>query len=32
MTGTGLKVIENRFQLLLEGRPIGVSGNCVACT
>ncbi len=32
MTGTGLKVIENPSQLLLEGRPIGVSGNCVACT
>ena len=32
MTGTGLKVIENPSKLLLEGRPIGVSGNCVACT
>ncbi len=32
MTGAGLKVIENPSQLLLEGRPIGVSGNCVACT
>ncbi|MBD5094228.1 MAG: DNA repair protein RadA [Subdoligranulum sp.] len=32
MTGSGLKVIENPSQLLLEGRPIGVSGNCVACT
>ena len=32
MTGKGLKVIENPSQLLLEGRPIGVSGNCVACT
>ena len=31
-TGTGLKVIENPSKLLLEGRPIGVSGNCVACT
>lgn len=32
MTGSGLKVIENPSMLLLEGRPIGVSGNCVACT
>lgn len=32
MTGTGLKVIENPSLLLLEGRPVGVSGNCVACT
>lgn len=32
MTGSGLKVIENPSLLLLEGRPIGVSGNCVACT
>lgn len=32
MTGSGLKVIENPSQLMLEGRPIGVSGNCVACT
>lgn len=32
MTGTGLKVIENPSQLMLEGRPIGISGNCVACT
>lgn len=32
MTNTGLKVIENPSQQLLEGRPIGVSGNCVACT
>lgn len=32
MTGSGLKVIENPSSLLLEGRPIGVSGNCVACT
>lgn len=32
MTGNGLKVIENPSQLLLEGRPVGVSGNCVACT
>lgn len=32
MTNTGLKVIENPSQLLLEGRPLGISGNCVACT
>ena len=32
MTNAGLKVIENPSKLLLEGRPIGVSGNCVACT
>ena len=32
MTGKGLKEIENPSKLLLEGRPIGVSGNCVACT
>lgn len=32
MTSTGLKVIENPSMLLLEGRPVGVSGNCVACT
>ena len=32
MTSAGLKVIENPSKLLLEGRPIGVSGNCVACT
>lgn len=32
MTGKGLKVIENPSKLLLEGRPVGVSGNCVACT
>ncbi len=32
MTGSGLKEIENPSSLLLEGRPIGVSGNCVACT
>ncbi len=31
MTSSGLKVIENPSQLLLAGRPIGVSGNCVAC-
>ena len=32
MTGTGLTEIENPSQMLLEGRPLGVSGNCVACT
>ena len=32
MTGTGLAEIENPSQMLLEGRPLGVSGNCVACT
>ncbi|MEG2054248.1 MAG: DNA repair protein RadA, partial [Oscillospiraceae bacterium] len=32
MTGEGLKEIENPSKLLLEGRPLGVSGNCVACT
>lgn len=32
MTGDGLKEIENPSQLLLEGRPLGISGNCVACT
>lgn len=32
MTGKGLKVVENPSKLLLEGRPVGVSGNCVACT
>lgn len=32
MTGTGLAEIENPSQLLLEGRPMGISGNCVACT
>lgn len=32
MTGTGLTEIENPSQLLLEGRPMGISGNCVACT
>ena len=32
MTGSGLKQIENPSQLLLEGRPLDVSGNCVACT
>ncbi len=32
MTGRGLAEIANPSQLLLEGRPMGVSGNCVACT
>lgn len=32
MTGTGLTEIENPSQLLLDGRPLGISGNCVACT
>lgn len=32
MTGKGLQEIDNPSQQLLEGRPIGVSGNCVACT
>lgn len=32
MTGSGLEQIENPSQLLLEGRPMGISGNCVACT
>ena len=32
MTGQGLAEIQNPSQMLLEGRPIGVSGNCVACT
>lgn len=32
MTGEGLTEIENPSQLLLEGRPLGISGNCVACT
>lgn len=32
MTGSGLTEIENPSQLLLEGRPLGISGNCVACT
>ena len=31
MTGQGLAEIENPSQMLLEGRPLGVSGNCVAC-
>ena len=32
MTGHGLTQIENPSQVLLEGRPLGTSGNCVACT
>lgn len=32
MTGRGLTEIENPSQVLLEGRPLGTSGNCVACT
>ena len=32
MTGQGLAEIENPSQMLLEGRPLGVSGNCVDCT
>ncbi len=32
MTQTGLHVVENPSQMLLEGRPLGVSGNCVTCT
>ncbi|MEG2698526.1 MAG: DNA repair protein RadA, partial [Ruthenibacterium sp.] len=30
MTGSGLKGIDNPSKLLLEGRPLGISGNCVA--
>ncbi len=32
MTGRGLAEIANPSKQLLEGRPLGVSGNCVACT
>ncbi|MDD3429155.1 MAG: DNA repair protein RadA [Oscillospiraceae bacterium] len=32
MTGSGLTEIVNPSKQLLEGRPLGVSGNCVACT
>ena len=32
MTGSGLVEIANPSQQLLEGRPLGISGNCVACT
>ena len=31
MTGQGLEEIENPSQMLLEGRPEGASGTCVAC-
>lgn len=31
MTASGLVPIENPSEMLLEGRPIGVSGNCVGC-
>ncbi|MFV0353223.1 MAG: DNA repair protein RadA [Oscillospiraceae bacterium] len=31
MTGDGLIAIENPSEMLLEGRPLGVSGNCVGC-
>lgn len=31
MTGTGLVPIDNPSEMLLEGRPVGVSGNCVGC-
>lgn len=31
MTGKGLEQIENPSQVMLEGRPVGISGNCVAC-
>lgn len=32
MTGSGLVEIANPSQQLLDGRPMGISGNCVACT
>lgn len=32
MTAKGLASIENPSRMLLEGRPLGVSGTCVACT
>lgn len=32
MTGRGLAEIANPSQQLLEGRPLGISGNCVACS
>lgn len=32
MDAKGLREIENPSQLLLAGRPMGISGNCVACT
>ena len=31
MTGRGLAQIENPSQVMLEGRPVGISGTCVAC-
>ena len=31
MTGRGLAQIENPSRVMLEGRPIGISGTCVAC-
>ena len=31
MTSHGLTAIENPSEMLLEGRPTGVSGNCVGC-
>ncbi len=31
MTGSGLMPIDNPSEILLQGRPIGVSGNCVGC-
>ena len=31
MTGRGLAQIENPSQVMLEGRPLGISGTCVAC-
>lgn len=31
MTGRGLTQIENPSQVMLEGRPVGISGTCVAC-
>ena len=31
MTGRGLAQIETPSQVMLEGRPIGISGTCVAC-
>lgn len=32
MTSSGLVEIANPSQQLLDGRPMGISGNCVACT
>ncbi len=31
MTGKGLQPIGNPSEMMLEGRPLGVSGNCVTC-